>query len=277
MKVKEENKNKFYVYVLLDPRKPGDYTYGVGEGELRLTHEPFYVGKGVGSRWRHHYHDTNKGNYNVVKTNKIQKLKRLGYQPCVCFLITNVPEDLAYDVEGEAILTIGRASAKQGPLLNITDGRGMAGNAGFVMSEEAKQKIREWHVGKVVKESTREKLRQFAGENHHQFGSHVSEDLVRIKKVVHIQFKYTIQTPDGSTIVLFNLNQFSRENNLSDSHLYQTFTGKRSHHKGYKIVGKEVLPDCWINTDVYDEFLAWGGDDIKPLYRQGIGGVYGTA
>jgi hypothetical protein len=256
----------FYVYVLLDPRKPGQYTYGFGESEIRLDYEPFYVGKGLGNRWRHHYHNTTKPSGNKVKDNKITKLTRLGYEPCVHFIIKGVPENLAYDVEGETILTIGRERVGTGPLLNVTDGRGMAGNAGFKLSEEAKAKISKAHKGKVVKESTKEKLRQFKGENSSHFGTTISEDLMRIKKVVHLQYKFTVKTPKGDNTIIYNINQFARDNNLSDSHLYQTFSGKRSHHKGYCIIDKEPLVKDWIYTDAYDEFLLYGGDDIKGLY-----------
>jgi len=44
--MKNKNKNRFYVYALLDPRKPGRYVYETWE----FDHEPFYVGKGSGNR-----------------------------------------------------------------------------------------------------------------------------------------------------------------------------------------------------------------------------------
>lgn len=266
MRALEKNKNQFYTYVLLDPRVEGDFSYGFGESELKFKYEPYYVGKGVGTRWKQHFHDTVKHRYNIIKAYKIDKLTRLGFDPCVAFLIKNVNEDLAYEVEGEAILTIGRSRVKQGPLLNITDGRGMAGNTGFTMSEEAKAKISHAHVGKVVKESTKEKLRQFKGELHGQYGTTISEDLLRIKKVVHTKYRFTVQTPSMEIVTVFNMTQFAKDNNLSDSHIYQTYTGNRSHHKGFIIIGKEELPSDWINTDIYTEFLLGGGDDIKPLF-----------
>jgi hypothetical protein len=38
--------NSFYVYIYLDPRKPGKFHYG----EYCFDYEPFYVGKGKDNR-----------------------------------------------------------------------------------------------------------------------------------------------------------------------------------------------------------------------------------
>jgi len=62
---------QFYVYVYLDPRKPGKYKYG----EYEFDYEPFYVGKGKGFRFKRHLteyqliHDKNN-----LKVNKIRKI-----------------------------------------------------------------------------------------------------------------------------------------------------------------------------------------------------------
>lgn len=55
--------NKFYVYVYLDPRKPGKYKYG----EYEFDYEPFYVGKGTGRRIRNHFKPSvlNDGTYKL--------------------------------------------------------------------------------------------------------------------------------------------------------------------------------------------------------------------
>ncbi len=38
--------NNFYVYIYLDPRKPGNFVYG----DFLFKFEPFYDGKGKGDR-----------------------------------------------------------------------------------------------------------------------------------------------------------------------------------------------------------------------------------
>jgi hypothetical protein len=56
-------KNIYYVYVYLDPRKFGVFEYG----SLKFDYEPFYVGKGTNKRMYAHL-KTDKTNPH--KTNK---------------------------------------------------------------------------------------------------------------------------------------------------------------------------------------------------------------
>ena len=45
------NDNRFYVYALLDPRKPGRYEYK----DICFLYEPFYIGKGKENRCYDHF------------------------------------------------------------------------------------------------------------------------------------------------------------------------------------------------------------------------------
>ena len=43
-----QNKNEFYVYCYMDPRKPGKYTY---DGlDICFLYEPFYIGSGKNNK-----------------------------------------------------------------------------------------------------------------------------------------------------------------------------------------------------------------------------------
>lgn len=141
-------RSDFYVYVLLDPRKPGNYEYG----PLKFKHEPFYVGKGKGKRDVSHFRAGNlrkdsERYRNTKRMNKIRKIMEAGFIPLPVRIKSNVIEVTAFKFEVRAIQLIGRG--KQGPLVNLTDGG--EGVSGYVMSavqKAAKAKIfREYMEG----------------------------------------------------------------------------------------------------------------------------------
>ena len=63
---RNKEEQTYYVYLLIDPR----------------SGEPFYIGKGCGSRvTRHYYNWTAIDRHNPHKTRKIKKLSQLGFKP----------------------------------------------------------------------------------------------------------------------------------------------------------------------------------------------------
>jgi hypothetical protein len=120
--------DRFYVYVLLDPRKPGNYTYG----PLKFDHEPFYVGKGCGGRKNVH---SSNCVYNKWKARKIKAMEALELQYGIKIVANDKQEDSAFSLEGKAIKLIGRKG--QGPLVNLTDGG--EGTSGRLTSNETKK------------------------------------------------------------------------------------------------------------------------------------------
>lgn len=98
----------YYVYVHLDPRKPGTYTYD----KWTFNYEPYYVGKGKGGRaW--HYTDRNKH-----ASNKARKILAEGLQPIVILKWRNKSETKALSLETRLISAIGRIDLGTGPLTN---------------------------------------------------------------------------------------------------------------------------------------------------------------
>lgn len=103
----------FYVYVLLDPRKPGEFRYG----KWKFDHEPFYVGKGKGLRAYDHLLEHNlKSVPNRHKKNKIAAIVKAGLEPIVLLKKRNLDEASAFEQEARLIHTIGYG--KFGPLTN---------------------------------------------------------------------------------------------------------------------------------------------------------------
>jgi hypothetical protein len=108
----------FYVYVYLDPRKPGLFKYG----ELKFGYEPFYIGKGHGNRCYSGIKNCRKIEEKWYKWKKIKKIKEVGLEPIVIKIIQKITEAEAFLKEKELIGIIGRFKLKTGPLTNMTDG-----------------------------------------------------------------------------------------------------------------------------------------------------------
>lgn len=124
--------NVFYVYIYLDPRKPGSFDYG----EFHFDFEPFYVGKGSKNQYLVHL----TSDWKSYKTNKIRKIQSLGLQPSIIKYKENLTEQEAFDLEKKLIKTIGRLDLEHGPLTNLTDGGdGASGLSRESIEKQAKQ------------------------------------------------------------------------------------------------------------------------------------------
>lgn len=185
--------NVFYVYVYLDPRKQGAYSYG----ELKFDYEPFYIGKGHEERIDDHIREAilienknvtiNKNNFpgvNLYKVNKILKIKEeTGKDPITLKIKFNLEEKESFSLEKLCIKAIGRYDLGLGPLTNLTDGGD--GPSGAIMSEEAKKKMSESRKGRIPwnkgvkncfsEETMKVILENSIGENNPNYGKHLSD------------------------------------------------------------------------------------------------------
>jgi len=229
MKIKEQPKNRFYVYAYLDPRKPGQYTYG----EYIFNYEPFYVGKGGTPRQikRHLFESVSKG-HNPLKTNKIKKIISLNFHPIIIKIKDTITEQEAFILEHKLITTIGRIDLKKGPLTNLVDGF-YGGKAN--PSEEVRKKLGKATKGKTYEEiygneKAKELKKSRIESNNKRTLSKKSKN-----KISNSNSKnWKITNPDGKVFLIKNLNQFCKNNNLQTSNMHSVFTGKQKHHKGWK-------------------------------------------
>lgn len=111
--------NNYYLYVLLDPRKPGLHKYQ----DLEFSFIPFYVGISKHeNRFVEHLNESRK-NRKSYKCNKIRKIKEeTSKDPIIIKLFENVTKEEAINLEREYIKKIGRYVLKEGPLTNLTSG-----------------------------------------------------------------------------------------------------------------------------------------------------------
>lgn len=135
----------FYVYALLDPRRPGNFRYG----KWLFDHEPFYVGKGCSDRaqthWKVFINNLDNPDYvhrrmNPLKDKRFQHLYRRKLEPIVVIKKKTTIEQEAFNCEVALIEIISRIRYG-GPLLNLSAG-GIGGGSmtGRTQSDESKRK-----------------------------------------------------------------------------------------------------------------------------------------
>ncbi len=175
--------SNFYIYIYLDPRKPGYYCYN----NTCFLFEPVYIGKGKNGRYR----NLNENRRNRYFIRKINKIKQSILEPIVFKLYENLNEQQSFELEIKLIKEIGRIDLR-GPLVNMTDGgEGISGlvfsnehkrrisesNKGKILSEERKKKISEKEKGKICSEESKKKMSESRkGKNNPMFGVLRSEE-----------------------------------------------------------------------------------------------------
>ncbi len=135
--------NEFYVYVYLDPRKPGNYEYE----SICFLYEPFYIGKGKGKRCYDHITNITDNDRNTIKVGKIKNILSEGVSPIILKHSQNIIESDAFVIEKKLISEIGTIAIingiKRGCLSNMTAGGEGTSGFTFKMSEEHKERLRE--------------------------------------------------------------------------------------------------------------------------------------
>lgn len=110
----------YYIYVYLDTRKKGSYSFG----DFHFEYEPFYVGKGVNERYLTHLRiakGSRRGKSNLV-ISKIKSILNDGFDPKIVKIIEGLTKDNYDSYEMSIIKLIGKSCDGLGPLLNMTDG-----------------------------------------------------------------------------------------------------------------------------------------------------------
>jgi len=160
-----------YIYVYLDTRKKGSYSYG----EYHFEYEPFYVGKGIGDRYLSHLRIANgsrKGGNNLI-ISKIRSILNDDHEPIIIKIIENLTKENYDDYEKSTIKEIGKSCDNLGPLLNIMDGGD--GGITWVGEHHNKNKNLEEIVGEEkaikLKQNLSEQASKRVGELNPNFGN----------------------------------------------------------------------------------------------------------
>lgn len=135
-------KSDYYVYIYLNPQKPGKYCYK----NISFLYEPFYVGKGTKNRCYKHIWECSRdvGNNidkkqtinNLLKFYSLDFLKRF-----VIKVAVNLTHSDALTLESNIIFQIGQKCNNTGPLTNILThgGKSTSKDLHNLRSERAKK------------------------------------------------------------------------------------------------------------------------------------------
>lgn len=241
----------YYVYVLLDPRKEGSFTYG----DYVFPYKPFYVGKGIRNRWRVHTYRCRE-HENVLRSRIIKKLMSLDCKYYCAKVFYTENETEAYKVEQTLITSMGLLINNTGILTNLDTG---LYEARLPPTEEQREKMRLGRLGKkhskeTIEQISRNRKGKMLGENHHWYGTHLSEDQKTNLRLHNITHRYEAIDPNGLLHIFYSFTNFCKQYNLNTSHFFYTLK-KGNLYKGWKIISKQTLPDNWEDTKYFEEYL----------------------
>lgn len=242
-------KNRFYVYALLDPRKPGKYKYG----KYKFDYEPFYIGKGCGNRILHHTEKSNmKRNRNPHLNRKIKKLLDLNLLPINFKIIENLEEKRSLFLEKKIIKIIGRKN-KGGILTNIDEGGGACPKMTAKIKRKLSNSRKEYYkkhehpwTGKQHSMETKVKMCISRAKRGGQ--KHTKRDREKISKankgreIYKMCNSYIFISPKGKEIIVDKgLDRFCKKYNLNKAIIHTLINGTRKNKvlKGWKF--KKIL------------------------------------
>jgi hypothetical protein len=246
----EEQKSMYYVYQLVDPRNS----------------QPFYIGKGKGTRAKTHLWEI-PATRNIYKENKIASIRKDGLEPIIEYIAENIiDENLAYEIETSIIKKYGRKWYDQdGTLTNICldnrppnhKGKTYEEIYGVKKATEQKklrsdlQKERGGYGPKKHSEDTKNKISKSIIELHNNRDcSHNAETKKKIGisnkkytgKLNKKSYGYILTSPEGAKYTLYGgeATEFCKKNNLSWSTLKMQIQKKwgipkKGKTKGWKL------------------------------------------
>lgn len=133
--------NEHYIYVYLDNRKPGMWSYN----GINFNHQPFYVGKGKHGRLKQHLQPKRLSD-NSIKSNTINKIiSETNELPIHYKIYDGLSFDEANRIEIDMIKHFGRVDLNTGILTNMTDGG--EGFKNIIFTEVTRKKMSESAIG----------------------------------------------------------------------------------------------------------------------------------
>lgn len=219
---------RYYIYALVDSLK-----------------RPFYIGKtnNPSRRKKRHIYDATKYSFNYPVHNKIRKILREG----LSLDIEIIEDDLAENIVDEREQYWIKEYRKNHSISNIANG----GEGGKGTTKETIEKIRQHNTGQKRTEEAKTKMSNARKgikftEEHKKNLSKARKKRITKKETkekcsktskgkINIK-KYKLIDPQG--VVYYTekgLSDFCRNHQLTPANLMKVLSGKRKHHKGWRI------------------------------------------
>ena len=203
--------SKPYVYVYLDPRKPGQFKCSNDDKDWTFCFQPIYVGKGTGERYKVST-KVNLPSYkyrNEVLENKINSILKSGNEPSIVLLPCET-ESEAFGLERNLTDIFG--IYPKGLLCNLKPG----GEGGFTLSDETKVKLSLANSG----ENNPNFGRKWTEEQREKWtASFKSKDRRRSAESMRKTWEgknrvYIILDTDGNEFTVTDLTKYCADNNF---------------------------------------------------------------
>lgn len=210
--------------------------------------KPFYIGRTykLSKRKKEHLAEVKYGN-TLPKYNKLRKLIKEGndFNLLVIVIEDNIPSSL---IEEKEIYYISKLRKEGYKLKNLTDG----GEGSINTIPGIYEKLKKIHTGKKRSQTTKDRIRE--SKKGKEFSQTHKDNLsiARKKRIIKLETrikasktskgninikKYKLIDPYGKEYITENgLTFFCEQHDLTRANLMQVVSGKRKHHKGWKII-----------------------------------------
>ncbi len=235
-------KNKWYLYAFCDLRKPGKYVFN--DLNVSFLYKPFYIGKGINDRYKHHKYDKSES----YKSNLIQKLLlKYDIDDLLIKLQNDLPEKLAYDLEIDFISKIGRF-INGGPLTNLLPG-GEGMSSEWMKKNNPMFKISTEQHSKTIKE------KHWSGERGKRRKQQLSEKVSGSNNPS--SKKYLILEPNGKIHFIKGLKTwcFNRKYSIN---IFRNWIDRG-------VIGKTFIKDKSIFLPEKRKLIGWEIKEVSKL------------
>jgi hypothetical protein len=261
----------YYIYVYLDSRKKGSYSYG----EFHFEYEPFYIGKGVNDRYLSHLRvasGSRKGKNNLI-ISKIKSIINDGFEPKILKVIENLTKENYDSYEVLVIKLIGKLCDGLGPLLNTTDGGdggitwvGEHHNKGKKLEEivgEERAIELKYNLSKISSERIGYKNSNFGnrGELNPMYGKKATEETKSIMRK-NALYQFSKYSDEEIQLIVNNMNNARK---AKPEEVKQKWYDKQSNTMKVKYEGGELFTEDHRQKlkDTNYRKLNKGSDELK--------------